>query len=675
MTEHIKMPDVAPLVRYLANGTQTEFSYPFPVFASEDIAVYLDGAPQPGGFDVAGAGDTSGGTVTFDIAPQAGVVVTLERRLKLERMTDFIEGGDFSAQAINTELDMLAAGMQQLERDQSAMLRYHDHETPGLVTLPDRAARAGKALGFNGDGDPVAVSLEGSMAPPDYTATGTGAVTRTSSDKFAETVSVKDFGAVGDGLADDTLAIQRALAAHTSIYVPPGTYLTSQTIELGSHQTLIGAGQSATIKANGSGFNVIDIVASYATVQNLRLEGGNCGLRLYGKDAPCVNNSVSDITIWQAQTGILLDGHTSGLRPTYWNNFDRVLVAQPFVNGIHLIRSGAGDTPNANRFHQCRVYSLGATTSGHGLYIEEGSFNHSFIDIEANVHTTAQACVRVGAGSNKTLFVNLYTESSNLVPNVRLDTGSIETAIYNLLSASDGAAIWDLSGGQYTAYNAGYPHKNRLQRTFSTDMTSKLQRFETEYIDTSGTLDLDTSHSVHLVSSFGGALTLRLPAAGDAVGAMMIIKKIDSSKNVITIQEAGGGTGPDGSDAYLGSENDYIQVMSNGAEWFVIASSRSAGNTRFYDGTGIYDIDMAVDTYFLSSFGGALTARLPPANAAKAIGRTVTIKKTDTSANVITVSVQGGPGPDQYNQPLSSQYQAITVVSDGGQWFIVSRFP
>jgi len=33
-----------------------------------------------------------------------------------------------------------------------------------------------------------------------------------------------------------------------------------------------------------------------------------------------------------------------------------------------------------------------------------------------------------------------------------------------------------------------------------------------------------------------------------------------------------------------------------------------------------------------------------------------------------------GSGPDQSSQILSDQYDAITVVSDGGQWFIISRF-
>ncbi len=674
MTEHIKMPEVEPLVRYLANGVQTVFTYPFPIFASEDIHIYLDGAPQGSGFTVAGAGNTGGGTVTFDTAPANGLTVTIERRMPLERLTDYLEGGDFSAQSINTELDFLVAALQQVNRDQAAMLRYGEHETPGMVKLPDRVSRAGKALGFDGDGNPVPVTLAGSMASPDFIAVGTGAVSRTSHDKFSDMVSVKDFGAIGDGLTDDTLALQKALAAHKSVFVPVGTYLISQPLELTDRQTLIGAGQHAVIRANAM-VNILEIGASYVTVQNLRLEQGDIAIKLFGRDSPCVNCTISDVTTWQAQTGILLDGYVDTNRPTYWNNFDRVLVAQPFVNGIHLKRSGAGDTPNANRFHECRVYSLGALTSGHGLYVEEGAFNNSFIDFEANVAPTSLACVRVGAGSNKTLFVNLYTESYNTVPNIQLDAGSIETAIYNLLSASDGAAIYDLSGGQYTAYNAGYPYKNRLQRSSVTDLTSKLQRFDTEYIDTAGTVTLDLSHSIHLVSSYGGALTVRLPHAGEASGCMMVVKKIDSSKNVITVSEAGGGAGPDGGPYYLGSENDYVQMISNGAEWFVVSSNRSGGNTRYHDGTGTYDIDLAVDTYLFSSFGGALNVRLPPANASQAIGRTVTIKKTDVSANAITVSVQGGGGLDQYNQTLNSQFAAITAVSDGGHWYIVNRFP
>ncbi len=179
---HIKMPDVAPLARYLADGTLTNFVYPFPIFEDADLSVTFDGAPQYSGYTVAGAGLTGGGSVTFATAPADGVIVVLERVLPLQRVTDFLEGGDFSAQGINNELNYLTGEIQQVSRALSPMLRYSDAETPANVELPAKTARANKALGFDGDGNPIAVSLAGSMAPPSFTAQGTGAVSRTTTD-------------------------------------------------------------------------------------------------------------------------------------------------------------------------------------------------------------------------------------------------------------------------------------------------------------------------------------------------------------------------------------------------------------------------------------------------------------------------------------------------------------
>jgi len=57
-----------------------------------------------------------------------------------------------------------------------------------------------------------------------YDPAGIGAVPTTVQAKLRETVSVKDFGAVGDGVTDDTTAIQAALAASNSIIFPSGNY-------------------------------------------------------------------------------------------------------------------------------------------------------------------------------------------------------------------------------------------------------------------------------------------------------------------------------------------------------------------------------------------------------------------------------------------------------------------
>lgn len=65
-----------------------------------------------------------------------------------------------------------------------------------------------------------------------YNEGSVGAVDRTVESRLQDYVSVKDFGAVGDGVTNDTAAIQAANAVGTSIYFPEGTYL------LGSNTTL-----------------------------------------------------------------------------------------------------------------------------------------------------------------------------------------------------------------------------------------------------------------------------------------------------------------------------------------------------------------------------------------------------------------------------------------------------
>ena len=78
----------------------------------------------------------------------------------------------------------------------------------------------------------ITASLSGTVSSTDvsYTAPFTGAVARTGNSKWADTVSVKDFGAVGDGVTDDTAAIQAAIDTQKSVYVPAGTYRLSDAV-------------------------------------------------------------------------------------------------------------------------------------------------------------------------------------------------------------------------------------------------------------------------------------------------------------------------------------------------------------------------------------------------------------------------------------------------------------
>jgi hypothetical protein len=62
------------------------------------------------------------------------------------------------------------------------------------------------------------------------------------------THSVKDNGAIGDGRADDTAPLQSALNLGGTIYLPPGTYLISKNLIIGSHTTLQGPGTIEAIR-------------------------------------------------------------------------------------------------------------------------------------------------------------------------------------------------------------------------------------------------------------------------------------------------------------------------------------------------------------------------------------------------------------------------------------------
>ena len=63
--------------------------------------------------------------------------------------------------------------------------------------------------------------------------------------------NVRDFGAKGDGITDDSAAIQAALDLQGRVYIPAGTYLVNTTLRIKSNTKLYGDGIEATILKEG----------------------------------------------------------------------------------------------------------------------------------------------------------------------------------------------------------------------------------------------------------------------------------------------------------------------------------------------------------------------------------------------------------------------------------------
>jgi hypothetical protein len=102
----------------------------------------------------------------------------------------------------------------------------------------------------------------------------TGAVGRTVHQKLQEIVSVKDFGATGDGTTDDTAAIQLALNAgqNGAVFFPTGTYKVSSALTVNSFTHVFGSGYNAVIKTNNSTANIFNIGGPFVYISDISFD-------------------------------------------------------------------------------------------------------------------------------------------------------------------------------------------------------------------------------------------------------------------------------------------------------------------------------------------------------------------------------------------------------------------
>ena len=321
-----------------------------------------------------------------------------------------------------------------------------------------------------------------------HTNNATGSVIRTLYDKLQDTVSVKDFGAVGDGVADDTAAIQSAINAARALKLPlkvnAGRYNTTSSLTITSVDWFIGDGKdSSFIQYSGSSSAIIcsgwsgkvaalSIYVSNAAANAIEIgtASRNCSIQDCYFDATAVGST-------QTGAGIFLNagaGFSGGL---LINNCYAIQFkfGCKFV-GTHLSTGTWTSVTGINNWFA--GYSAAVIAGSSGIYLDALSNGIGNYFTGGTIESYAIGIQHIAGGYGGVFEIDMEANTLNYQTGNTF-TGRIVSAfgVPKLERASNGAALaspwfqWSLVGGYGVIEESYYGSKYLTYEGASTSET------------------------------------------------------------------------------------------------------------------------------------------------------------------------------------------------------------
>jgi hypothetical protein len=157
---------------YSGNGSTATFNYTFKIFANSDLQVIIRSSSGTETvktitthYTVAGAGNSSGGSITFTSGniPTNTETVVIRRNLPQTQTIDYIANDPFPAESHEEGLDRAMMTIQQIQEELDRSIKVS--RTTSITTpeiTDDATARAGKLLGFDSTGNVLDATIDGS---------------------------------------------------------------------------------------------------------------------------------------------------------------------------------------------------------------------------------------------------------------------------------------------------------------------------------------------------------------------------------------------------------------------------------------------------------------------------------------------------------------------------------
>lgn len=251
----------APL-EFAGNGVTVDFPVSWPFVAAADLLVTE--VNDATGVETVKALTThytvtqtaTGGTVTALVAPATGRTWRVERRTPKTQPDQLRLGGAYNPETVEAMIDRPVLQVQELD---DRVPTFSRTQTPLAPLVYDAQGNiTSGSTDFYGDlllRPELAASTGSSLVS--WIASGIGAVIRTIQAKLRDTVSIADFGAVMDGVTDDTAAVQAAVDAcilsGKQLFVPSGSVKITAPITISAGLDVCGTGERTIFKPNFDG--------------------------------------------------------------------------------------------------------------------------------------------------------------------------------------------------------------------------------------------------------------------------------------------------------------------------------------------------------------------------------------------------------------------------------------